>query len=119
MGFLFNYCIQDSHEGKAKRLILIEKRVHNGLSNNKLFLLEIGGGHQRVHYGLSAQMSLSEIASQLGTSKTNLKRALAIERNLTEDMKDCLDKGVFSKTVAEQTDTLKQGSAFLISQNKE
>lgn len=98
MGFLFNYCIQDSHEGKAKRLILIEKRVH---------------------YGLSAQMSLSEIASQLGTSKTNLKRALAIERNLTEDMKDCLDKGVFSKTVAEQTDTLKQGSAFLISQNKE
>lgn len=45
-------------------------------------------------------MSLSEIASQLGTSKTNLKRALAIERNLTEDMKDCLDKGVFSKTVA-------------------
>ena len=80
---------------------------------------EIGGGHQRVHNGLSAQMSLSEIASQLGTSKTNLKRALAIERNLTEDMKDCLDKDVFSKTVAEQTDTLKQGSAFLISQNKE
>ena len=61
---------------------------------------EIGGGHQRVHNGLSAQMSLSEIASQLGTSKTNLKRALSIERNLTEDMKDCLDKGVFSKTVA-------------------
>ena len=58
MGFLFNYRIQDSHEGKAKRLILIEKRVHNELSNNKLFLLDIGGGHQRVHNGLSAQLLL-------------------------------------------------------------
>lgn len=80
---------------------------------------EIGGGHQRCQNGTSVQLSLSEIASQLGTSKRNLQRALAIERNLTEDMKDCLDKGVFSKTVAEQTDTLKQGSSFLISQNKE
>lgn len=61
---------------------------------------EIGGGHQRSHYGISAQLSLSEIAQQLGTSRTNLTRALSIERNLTEDMKDCLDKGVFSKTVA-------------------
>ena len=80
---------------------------------------EIGGGHQRSHYGISAQLSLSEIAQQLGTSRTNLTRALAIERNLTEDMKNCLDKGVFSKTVAERTPTLKQGSAFLILKNKE
>lgn len=31
-------------------------------------------------------LTLSQIASQLGTSKTNLKRALRIERNLTESM---------------------------------
>lgn len=81
---------------------------------------EVGRNHlQDSHNGKAEKLTLSEIAQQLGTSKTNLTRALAIERNLTEDMKDCLDKGVFSKTVAEQTDTLKQGSAFLISQNKE
>lgn len=38
-------------------------------------------------------LSLDEIASQLGTSKTNLKRALSIERNLTESMKQLLDDG--------------------------
>ena len=45
-------------------------------------------------------LSLEEIANQLGTSKTNLKRALSIERNLTEPMKQLLDDGVISKTVA-------------------
>lgn len=45
-------------------------------------------------------LSLDEIAKQLGTSKTNLKRALSIERNLTEPMKKLLDDGVISKTVA-------------------
>lgn len=44
--------------------------------------------------------SLDEIAKQLGTSKTNLKRALSIERNLTEPMKQLLDDGLISKTVA-------------------
>ena len=48
------------------------------------------------------KLTLLEISKQLGTSERNLQRALAIERNLTEDMKNCLDKGVFSKTVAEQ-----------------
>lgn len=33
-------------------------------------------------------------AKQLGTSKTNLKRALSIERNLTEPMKKLLDEGI-------------------------
>lgn len=32
-------------------------------------------------------LSLDEIAKQLGTSKTNLKRVLSIERNLTDSMK--------------------------------
>lgn len=43
-------------------------------------------------------LSLDEIASQLGTSKTNLKRALTIERNLTESIKQLLDDGIISKT---------------------
>lgn len=47
-----------------------------------------------------AHLPLDEIATQLGTSKRNLQRALAIERNLTEPMKQLLDDGVISKTVA-------------------
>lgn len=47
-------------------------------------------------------LSLDEIASQLGTSKTNLKRALTIERNLTESMKQLLNDGVISKTVQQR-----------------
>lgn len=47
-------------------------------------------------------LSLDEIASQLGTSKRNLQRALTIERNLTESMKQLLDDGVISKTVQQR-----------------
>ena len=47
-----------------------------------------------------AHLSLDEIAKQLGTSKRDLQRALSIERNLTESMKQLLDDGVISKTVA-------------------
>ena len=47
-------------------------------------------------------LSLDQIAEQLGTSKTNLKRALSIERNLTESMKQLLDDGVISKTVQQR-----------------
>ena len=39
-------------------------------------------------------LSLDEIAKHLGTSKTNLKRALSIERNRTEPMKKLLDEGI-------------------------
>lgn len=45
-------------------------------------------------------LNLDEIAKQLGTSKTNLKRALRIEKHLTEPMKELLDKGIISKTLA-------------------
>lgn len=51
-------------------------------------------------------LSLDEIASQLGTSKRNLQRALSIERNLTEPMKQLLDDGVISKTVASDDEVL-------------
>lgn len=47
-----------------------------------------------------AHLSLDQIAEQLGTSRRNLQRALTIERNLTEPMKNLLDDGVISKTVA-------------------
>lgn len=36
-------------------------------------------------------LTLDEIAKQLGTSKTNLKRALRIEHNLTDSMKELLN----------------------------
>jgi len=43
-------------------------------------------------------MTLEEIAKQLGTSKTNLTRALSIERNLANSMKELLDTGEITKT---------------------
>ena len=45
-------------------------------------------------------MPLEEIAKQLGTSKTNLTRALRIGRNLTDTMKELLDAGEITKTFA-------------------
>ena len=49
------------------------------------------------------KLSLREIATQLGTSERNLKRALSIERNLTDSMKKLLDTGIISKTLAADT----------------
>lgn len=62
---------------------------------------EMGNGRKKeAQNGLPTKMTLDEIAIQLGTSKTNLKRALSIERNLTDSMKELLDTGVISKTLA-------------------
>lgn len=58
-----------------------------------------GDNQWSVHNGLT----LDEIAKQLGTSKTNLKRALRIERNLTDSMKKLLDTGEITKTFASDT----------------
>lgn len=44
--------------------------------------------------------SLEEIAKELNMSKTSLKRALRIERNLTDSMKELLDTGEITKTFA-------------------
>lgn len=61
----------------------------------------MGNGRKKeAQNGLPTKMTLDEIAIQLGTSKTNLKRALSIERNLTDSMKELLDTGVISKTLA-------------------
>lgn len=43
------------------------------------------------------RLTLNEIASQLGTSKRELQRALRIERNLTDSMKELLDTGEITK----------------------
>lgn len=65
---------------------------------------EIGNGREKnSHNGNSTKMTLDEIAKQLGTSKTNLTRALSIERNLTDSMKELLDTGIISKTLAADT----------------
>ena len=61
---------------------------------------ELGNGRKKRVQDGPSKLTLDEIAEQLGTSKTNLKRALSIERNLTEPMKNLLDDGVISKTVA-------------------
>ena len=58
-----------------------------------------GDNQWSAHNGLT----LDEIARQLGTSKTNLKRALSIERNLTDSMKELLDTGIITKTLAADT----------------
>lgn len=48
-------------------------------------------------------LTLEQIAKQLGTTRTNLKRMIRIERNLTESMKELLDTGLISKTLAADT----------------
>ena len=48
-------------------------------------------------------LKLADIAKQLGTSERNLQRALSIERNLTDSMKELLDTGVITKTFAADT----------------
>ena len=60
------------------------------------------GGDRQAQAQSGHVLTLEEIASQLGTSKTNLKRALSIERNLTEPMKQLLEDGVISKTVQQR-----------------
>ena len=57
---------------------------------------ELGNGHQRVQNGLSG-LTLDEIAKELKMSKSNLKRALRIEQNLTDSMKELLDTGEIRK----------------------
>lgn len=59
-----------------------------------------GGDRKSDSQNENVKLTLEEIAKQLGTSKANLTRALSIERNLTEPMKNLLDDGVISKTIA-------------------
>lgn len=65
---------------------------------------EIGRNHfQKDQNGLSEKSTLAEIAKELNMSVSNLKRALRIERNLTDSMKELLDTGEITKTFASDT----------------
>lgn len=65
---------------------------------------EIGRNHfQKDQNGLSEKSTLTEIAKELNMSVSNLKRALRIERNLTDSMKELLDTGEITKTFASDT----------------
>lgn len=65
---------------------------------------EVGRNYfQKDQNGLSEKSTLSEIAKELNISTTNLKRALRIERNLTDSMKELLDTGEITKTFASDT----------------
>lgn len=56
-------------------------------------------GGSRCQNG-TLKIPLEDIAKELGTSKRNLQRALSIERNLTDSMKELLDTGAIAKTLA-------------------
>lgn len=60
-------------------------------------------GGDRKSKDQSDTLKLSDIAKELNTSETTLKRLLRIERNLTESMKELLDSGEITKTLAADT----------------
>lgn len=59
-----------------------------------------GNRKSRCHNGT---LNLDEIAQELNMSKRNLQRALRIERNLTDSIKELLDNGEITKTFASDT----------------
>lgn len=61
------------------------------------------GGDRKSKCQNGTLITLDEIAKELNTSKRNLQRALRIERNLTDSMKELLDSGEISKTLAADT----------------
>lgn len=86
---------RSKNDENKKRKIAVEYVRLCGYKNG-----EVGnGGKKRVQNGLS-KITLDEIAQELNMSKTNLKRALRIERNLTDSMKELLDNGEITKTFA-------------------
>lgn len=54
---------------------------------------ELGNGRKKEDHNGLPKFTLDEIAKELNMSKSNLKRALRIERNLTDFMKELLDSG--------------------------
>ena len=58
---------------------------------------------QTCQNGASAKSTLDEIAKELNMFTTSLKRALRMERNLTDLMKELLDTDEITKTFASDT----------------
>ena len=61
----------------------------------------MGNGRKKTYQ--NGTSTLDEIAKELNISKRNLQRALRIERNLTDSMKELLDTGEITKTFASDT----------------
>ena len=61
------------------------------------------GGDRQVQCQNGTLLSLDKIAKELNMSKRNLQRALRIERNLTDSMKELLDTGEVTKTFVSDT----------------
>lgn len=55
------------------------------------------GGNRKSRCQDGTLISLDQIAKELNMSKRNLQRALRIERNLTDSMKELLDTGEITK----------------------
>lgn len=103
---------QDLQNEESKLLALIAnnfgRRKNDPVKDRKAIETYVtlnGYGHggdrnSRDHCGI---LKLSDIAKQLNTSETSLKRSLRIERNLTESMKKLLDSGEITKTLAADT----------------
>ena len=62
---------------------------------------EIGNGRKKTCQ--NGTSTLDEIAKELNIPKRSLQRALRIERNLTDSMKELLDTGEITKTFASDT----------------
>lgn len=88
--------VMNSDDEAKQRKVAVEYVKLCGYKNG-----EMGNGRKK-ECQVGTLLSLDEIASQLGTSKRNLQRALTIERNLTESMKQLIDDGVISKTVQQR-----------------
>lgn len=86
---------RSKNDDKKQRKVAVEYVRLCGFGN--------GGDRKSNSQNGNVKMTLDEIAKQLGTSKTNLTRALSIERNLTDSMKELLDTGVITKTLAADT----------------
>lgn len=89
---------RSKNDDKKQRKVAVEYVRLCGYKNG-----EIGNGRKKECQNGIPKLTLDEIASQLGTSKRDLQRALSIERNLTDSMKELLDTGVITKTLAAAT----------------
>ena len=83
-----NFGRTENDEAKQRKVIVEYVRLC-GYSPN---------GDRSTECQLGTRITLDEIAAQLGTTKRSLQRALSIERNLTDSMKELLDNAAHDIT---------------------
>lgn len=83
---------RSKNDFKKQRKVADEYTRLRGYQNGGDRKSDVQSGHLKL--------TLDQIAKELGTSKGSLRRMLRIERDLTEEMKQFLDDGVITKTVA-------------------